>query len=66
VLVEAVGLLHFASAEAPQRWESCGLALGYNHVLSERLELVTQVSLSPGDDGLVALGLLVGFVATVP
>ncbi len=51
--------------DEPATWENGGAALGYNVVLSETLELITQASLAPGDDKWVA-GLMFGFIATLP
>jgi hypothetical protein len=64
-------LAEYALALIPGRdgesdaWENGGAALGYNVVLSDTIELVSQASLAPFDDRWAA-GLLVGFIATLP
>lgn len=66
LVVESGGLARFAGPEGPGRWEHAGATLGYNRVLTPQLELITQVTLAPrADDGALAFGALVGFVATV-
>ncbi len=44
-----------------------GLALGYNVTLSESIELINQLYLDiPQRDDPVAVGLMIGFIATLP
>jgi len=66
-LVESGGAFHFACSQEPFHWEHAGVAVGYNHVVSPQLELISQLSVAPHPgDGQAVVGALVGFIATVP
>ncbi|RLB58308.1 MAG: hypothetical protein DRI34_05260 [Deltaproteobacteria bacterium] len=60
--------MSFHSAEADEHsLDIGGVALGYNVVLTERLELITQLYLDiPGTGEGWAAGVLVGLIATLP
>ncbi len=61
LLVEYCGDVHLNDEI---RYEQAGIALGYNVALSDRVELINQVSLSiPIDDGGVSAGFMVGMIA---
>ena len=54
-------------AAGQQRVDIGGVALGYNAVLTDWLELITQGSLDiPGDGESLSGGLMLGFIATMP
>ena len=66
LLLEYNMAFHVQSFEA-HRVSLGGVALGYNVVLSERIELITQIYLHvPQFDDPASVGFMTGFVATLP
>lgn len=50
-----------------RRWEMGGVAFGYNRVVSDSIELVTELSIDIAQDGQrAAWGITTGFIATLP
>jgi len=68
LLLELDGAFRPARGPTDPRWELGGAAVGYNLVLSESVELINQVfvDLPQGRAEPVAIGLMIGFIATLP
>ncbi len=68
LLLELDGTLRPSPADDERRWELGGVALGYNVVINESVELITQLNLDlpqARGDG-VSVGLMTGFILTLP
>jgi hypothetical protein len=66
LLIEYDVSLHYRKVDG-RSWENGGLAMGYNAVLSDSIELITQAYLDvPQHDDGFSVGLLFGFIATMP
>ena len=58
---------HPSPGEGEQRVDTGGFAFGYNLVLDDAIELVTQLHVSvPEPDEPLAMSVMVGFIATLP
>lgn len=66
LLAEYVVALNPGEGDAPAAWDAGGVALGYNVVVSEAVELITQASLAPGAGDRWVPGVMLGLIATLP